>query len=127
MSEATNKKRPDYIAHAVIPSSDNSPTRFIRAGVGFTLKSGGVSILTDGIALSGHLILVGIDDELPSLSGFSHGHPSRAADFVASLPREAGPWPELGSAFRQEGYISVHVAVWPHAGKIILGVPKARQ
>src|SRR5665213_3347832 len=88
MNDTTARKRPDFIAHAVIPGTGENQTRFIRIGVGFSLKNGGISILTDGIALSGHIILVGIDAELPSLNGFKHGTPMHAPHFVASMVRD---------------------------------------
>lgn len=129
MSENNTKRRPDFIAHAVVPGTQNTPGQFIRIGVGFTLKNGGVSLLTDAQALSGHVVLVGIDAELPPLDGFKHGPAAKGADFIASMVRDAGNesyWTDIGTAYRQEGYVSVHVAVWPNAGKIILSVPKAR-
>lgn len=119
------KKRPDYVAHAVAP--DGNGHRFIRIGVGFNLKNGGTSILTDGAALSGHLILVGIDDELPSLDGFKSTPPARGHHLVASMVRDNGSesyWTDVGHAYRQDGYTSVFVTVWPTAGKIILSQPR---
>lgn len=121
------KKRPDYTAHAVVPGSGDTPTRFIRIGVGFNLKNGGVSVLTDAAALSGHVILVGIDGEPPALNGFKHGAPLHAPHFTASMVRDNGNesyWTDIGQASRQDGYLSVHVAVWPTAGKIILSQPR---
>src|SRR4051794_28333665 len=103
MTDNNTKKRPDFIAHAVIQGSGETKTRFIRIGVGFALKNGGTSILTDGIALSGHLILVGIDDEIPSLSGFKHGTPMHAPHYVASMVRDSadgkGYWNDIGAAY----------------------------
>jgi hypothetical protein len=119
------KKRPDYVAHAVAP--DGNGHRLIRIGVGFNLKNGGISLLTDAAALSGHVILVGIDDELPSLDGFKNGPPARGHHLVASMVRDAGGdsfWTDVGHAYRQVGYTSVFVAVWPNANKIILSQPK---
>jgi hypothetical protein len=119
------KKRPDYVAHAVAP--DGNGYRFIRIGVGFNLKNGGVSLLTDAAALSGHVLLVGIDDELPSLDGFKNAPPARGHQLVASMVRDNGNesyWTDIGQAYRQDGYTSVFVAVWPGANKIILSQPK---
>jgi hypothetical protein len=126
-TQPTTKKRPDYVAHAVVPGSTDTPTRFVRIGVGFTLKNGGISILSDAAALSGHVVLVGLDAEPPALNGFKHGAPLGAPQFVASMVREAGKesyWTDIGSAYRHDGYLSVHVAVWPSAGKIILTQPR---
>ncbi len=123
------RRRPDYIAHAVVPASAPTGTRFIRMGVGFNLKKGGVSVLCDGVALSGHVILTAIDDDLPPLEGFSHGHPPRAGDFIASLGRDSGRetyWTDLGQAWKYDTHISVHAAVFPAAGKFVL-FPNARE
>lgn len=124
------KKRPDYTAHAVVPGGGDTPTRFIRIGVGFNLKNGGVSLLTDAAPLSGHVILVDIDGELPPLNGFKHSAPLHAPHFTASMVRDNGNesyWTDIGQAYRQEGYTSVFVAVWPNSGKVILSQPRIDQ
>lgn len=121
------KKRPDYAAHAVIPGGGDTPTRFVRIGVGFNLKNGGVSLLTDAAALSGHVILVDLDGELPPLDGFKNVPPAHGHHLVASMVRDSGGdsyWTDIGRAYRRDGYTSVFVAVWPQAGKIILTQPR---
>jgi hypothetical protein len=123
-NETAKKRRPDYLAYAVIPGNETS---FVRVGVGFTLKNDGVSVLTDALALSGHLILVDIDGEVPSLNGFSHSDGTSAPHFTASMVRDGGKesyWTEIGHAHRRDGYISISAAVLPISGKIILTVPK---
>ena len=130
MTEATQpaKKRPDYIAHAVVPGGGDRATQFVRIGVGFALRNGGISLLTDAVALSGHVVLVDIDGDLPALDGFKHGTPLHAPHLVASMVRDSGKesyWTDIGTAYRHDGYVSVHVPVWPTAGKIILTTPKS--
>ena len=127
MTEATNttkKRRPDFLAYAVVPGNE---TKFTRIGVGFRLKNDGVSVLTDALTLSGHIILVEIDGELPSLNGFSHSTGASAPHFVASMVRDAGNdsfWTDIGHAHKRDGYISIQAAVLPFSGKIILTTPK---
>ncbi len=124
------KRRPDYRVSAVAPGAGGGAPQFIRVGVGFKLaKSGGISVLCDGIALSGHLVLTGLDDELPPLEGFGHGLPQRPADFVASVGRDTGKdtfWTDIGAGYRHDTHIGVHAAVLPSAGKFVL-FPNARE
>jgi hypothetical protein len=131
MSDNTNtqtgkaKKRPDYLAYAVISQGGAAGPRYIRIGVGFIYKKGAVGVNYDATVLNGHLILVGIDDELPTT--ISYGHPTRKQDFDACMVREAGPdksfWTNVGTAYRQEGYISILLDVVPDK-KLVLSVPK---
>lgn len=127
MSENTNgKKRPDFLAFAVRPQRDNSGPKYTRIGVAFANKNGGYSVFYDAAPLSGHIVLVGIDDDKPS--ALSYGEPTRKPDFDASMVREAGPnntfWTDIGVAYRQDGYVSVFFDVVPNAGKVILSVPR---
>ena len=73
---------------------------------------------------------MGIDDELPSLNGFKHGTPLQAPHLVASMVRDAGKesyWTDVGTAYRHEGFLSVHAAVWPTGGKMILTQPREQR
>lgn len=125
MTESNNtKKRPDYIAYAAIERS-GQPPKFARIGVGFTYKNGSIGLLYDAIPLSGQLIVVDIDDELPAT--VSYGSPTTAPAFEANLVRENGKdsfWTTVGSAYRQEGYISLICPVYPRDGKLVLTQPK---
>ena len=132
MSDTTNtengkaKKRPDYLAYAVLSQSNNAGPKYIRIGVGFTYKNGSIGVMYDATPLSGQIVLLGIDQQ-DKPTAISYGHPSRKADFEACMVREAGPknsfWTQVGEAFRQEGYISILLDAVPHE-KLVLSVPK---
>ena len=128
MSDTTNqgKKRPDFIAHAVRSQGNNLGPKFTKIGVGFTLKNGGVSVLYDASPLSGQIVLVAIDDELPGT--ISYSHPNQGRSFEVSMVREGKGgdsfWTEVGSAWRQEGYLSIQLEVVPTSGKVILTSPR---
>ena len=124
----TNKRRPDYIAHAVRSQGGNAGPKYTRIGVAFNLKNGGISVLYDAAPLSGQIVLLGIDQDKPS--AISYGNPSRKPSFDASMVRDGNGgdsyWTEVGSAWRQEGYVSIQLEVVPTSGKIILTQPKER-
>jgi hypothetical protein len=129
-NETTTKKRPDYIAYAVRTQADNAGPKYTRIGVGFNLKNGGVSVLYDATPLSGQIVLVDMGtDEKPM--AISYGSPLRKPSFEVSMVRDgAGDtsyWTEVGSAWRQDGYVSIQLEVVPTAGKIILTQPKERE
>jgi hypothetical protein len=69
----TAKKLPDYLAFVPIQRT-GQPTKYAKVGVGFTYRNGSIGLLYDAIALSGQIVLVGIDDELPET--VSYGAPS---------------------------------------------------
>jgi len=129
-NETTTRKRPDFIAYAVRTQADNGGPKYTRIGVGFNLKSGGVSVLYDATPLSGQIVLLAMGtDEKPK--AISYGSPLRKSSFEVSMVRDgAGDtsyWTEVGSAWRQDGYVSIQLEVVPTAGKIILTQPKERQ
>jgi hypothetical protein len=129
-STNTTKKRPDFIAYAVRTQSENAGPKYTRIGVGFNLKNGGVSVLYDATPLSGQIVLLDIGtDEKPM--AISYGSPVRKPNFEVSMVRDgAGDnsyWTEVGSAWRQEGYVSIQLEVVPTGGKIILTQPKERE
>jgi hypothetical protein len=122
----TTKKRPDFLAYAVRPVSGQAP-KYIRIGVAFNHKNGGIGVMYDATPLSGQIVLIEPDAEKPS--EFSYGTPTRKPDFEANMVRESGTnsfWTEVGSAYRQEGYISIQLDVVP-ASKLVLSVPKERE
>jgi hypothetical protein len=132
MSENTNtenakaKKRPDYLAYAVVSQGNNAGPKYTRIGVGFTYKNGSIGVIYDAIPLAGQIVLLGIDQE-DKPTAISYGQPTRKADFEACMVREAGPnnsfWTQVGEAYRQDGYISILLDVVPHE-KLVLSVPK---
>jgi len=129
-NETTTRKRPDFIAYAVRTQADNAGPKYTRIGVGFNLKSGGVSVLYDATPLSGQIVLLAMGtDEKPK--AISYGSPLRKPSFEVSMVRDgAGDtsyWTEVGSAWRQDGYVSIQLEVVPTGGKIILTQPKERQ
>src|SRR5260221_10420804 len=76
----TTKKRPDFIAYAVRTQAENAGPKYTRIGVGFNLKSGGVSVLYDATPLSGQIVLLDLGtDEKPT--AISYGSPSRKPSF----------------------------------------------
>ena len=122
-SNTTSRRKPDYLAFAVRPVSGQSP-KYIRIGVGFNHKNGGIGVMYDATPLSGQIVLIEADAEKPS--NLSYGTPTRKPDFEANMVRESGSnsfWTEIGSAYRQEGYISIILDVIP-ASKLVLSVPK---
>ena len=119
----TTRRKPDYLAFAVRPVSGASPN-YTRIGVGFIHKNGGIGVMYDAIPLSGQIVLIAPDAEKPA--NLSYGTPSRKPDFEANMVRESGSnsfWTEIGSAYRQEGYISILLTVVP-ASKLVLSLPK---
>ena len=129
-NETTTKKRPDFIAYAVRTQAENAGPKYTRIGVGFNLKNGGVSVLYDAVPLSGQIVLLDLGtDEKPQ--AISYGSPARKPSFEVSMVRDgAGDnsyWTEVGSAWRQDGYLSIQLEVVPTGGKIILTQPKERQ
>jgi hypothetical protein len=132
MSENTNtqngkaKKRPDYLAYAAGSQGGAAGPKYTRIGVGFTYKNGSIGVMYDAIPLSGQIVLLGIDQE-EKPTAISYGHPTRKADFEACMVREAGPnnsfWTNVGTAYRQDGYISILLDVVPH-NKVVLSIPK---
>ena len=118
------KKRPDYLAYVPIRRT-GQPPKYAKVGVGFTYKNGSIGLLYDAVPLSGQIVLVGIDDGLPE--AVSHGAPTRGPSYEANMVRESGGdsfWTEVGSAYRQEGYISVICPVFPRDGKLVLTQPR---
>ena len=129
-NETTTKKRPDFIAYAVRTQAENAGPKYTRIGVGFNLKNGGVSVLYDATPLSGQIVLLDMGtDEKPM--AISYGSPTRKPSFEVSMVRDgAGDnsyWTEVGSAWRQDGYLSIQLEVVPTGGKIILTQPKERE
>ena len=122
----TTRRRPDYLAYAVRSVSGKGP-HYTRIGVAFHHKNGGLGVMYDAIPLSGQIVLIEPDAEKPAV--LSYGHPTRKPDFEANMVRESGSnsfWTEIGSAFRQEGYISILLDVVPQS-KLVLSVPKERE
>ena len=129
-NETTSKKRPDFIAYAVRTQAENAGPKYTRIGVGFNLRNGGVSVLYDAIPLSGQIVLLDMGaDEKPT--AISYGSPTRKPSFEVSMVRDGsgdkGYWTEVGSAWRQDGYVSIQLEVVPTGGKIILTQPKERE
>jgi hypothetical protein len=122
MSNETNtstRRKPDYLVFAVRPVSGQAP-HYTRIGVGFNHKNGGIGVMYDAIPLSGQIVLISPDSEKPAT--ISYGSPTRKADFEASMVRESGSnsfWTEIGSAYRQDGYLSIQLDVVP-ASKLVL-------
>jgi len=129
-NETTTKKRPEFIAYAVRTQAENAGPKYTRIGVGFNLKNGGISVLYDATPLTGQIVLLDIGkDEKPT--AISYGSPVSKPSFEVSMVRDgAGDtsyWTEVGSAWRQDGYVSIQLEVVPTGGKIILTQPKERQ
>jgi hypothetical protein len=129
-NETTTKKRPDFIAYAVRSQAENAGPKYTRIGVGFNLKNGGVSVLYDAVPLTGQIVLLDMGkDEKPT--AISYGSPVRKPSFEVSMVRDgAGDtsyWTAVGSAWRQDGYVSIQLEVVPTGGKIILTQPKERE
>ena len=126
-SNTTNAKRkPDYLAFAVRSVSGQGP-HYTRIGVGFNHKNGGIGVMYDAVPLSGQIVLIEPDAEKPST--ISYGEPTRKPDFEANMVRESGSnsfWTEVGSAYRQEGYISILLDVVPPS-KLVLSPPKVQE
>ena len=126
----TSKKRPDFIAYAVRPQAENVGPRYTRIGVAFNLRNGGVSVLYDATPLSGQIVLLDIGSDAKP-TAISYGSPVRKPSFEVSMVRDgAGDtsyWTEVGSAWRQDGYVSIQLEVVPTSGKIILTQPKERE
>ena len=120
------KKRPDYLAYAVHSQGGAAGPKYTRIGVGFTYRNGSVGVMYDAIPLNGQIVLLGIDQE-EKPTAISYGHPTRKADFDACMVREAGPkksfWTNVGTAYRQDGYISILLDVVP-PNKVVLSIPK---
>ena len=120
------KKRPDFIAFAVRSQGNNAGPKYSRIGVGFNVKNGGISVLYDAIPLAGQIVLLDRDsEEKPAV--ISYGSPTRKANFEVSMVRGEGDkafWTPVGSAYQQEGYVSILLEVVPTRGKIILTVPR---
>lgn len=119
----TNRRKPDYLAFAVRPASGQAPV-YIRIGVAFNHRNGGIGVMYDAVPLSGQIVLIETDVEKPGT--LSYGTPTRKPDFEANMVRESGGssfWTEIGSAYRQDGYISVLLDVVP-ASKLVLSLPK---
>jgi hypothetical protein len=123
----STKRRPDYLAYAVRSVSGEGP-HYTRIGVGFSHKNGGLGVMYDAVPLSGQIVLIEPDAEKPAT--ISYGHPTRKPDFEANMVRDgAGDksyWTSVGSAYRQEGYISILLDVVPHS-KLVLSVPKEQE
>jgi hypothetical protein len=127
MSDAPNntKRKPEYIAFAV--RSQESGPKYTRIGVGFTLKNGGISVLYDAQPVQPQIVLVNADGDKPAT--LSYSHPAARANFDACMVRDAGEqsyWSKVGGAWKQDGYISIHLDAIPH-GKLILSVPKEQE
>lgn len=126
MSE-NNKRKPDFIAHAVRPQAGTGP-KYTRIGVGFNLKNGGISVLYDAVPLSGQIVLLALDAEKPAT--ISYGSPTRTPSFEASMVRDSGNdsyWTEVGSAWKQEAYLSIQLEVVPTTGKLVLTQPREQR
>jgi hypothetical protein len=130
MSDAATRKRPDYIAHAVRSQGGDAGPRYTRIGVAFNLKNGGISVLYDATPLSGQIVLLDIGNE-EKPTAISYGSPVRKPSFEVSMVRDSadgkGYWTEVGSAWRQDGYVSIQLEVVPTSGKIVLTQPKERE
>ena len=119
----TNRRKPDYLAFAIRPVSGQAPV-YTRIGVAFHHRNGGIGVMYDAVPLSGQIVLIETDAEKPGT--VSYGTPTRKPDFEANMVRESGGssfWTEIGSAYRQDGYISVLLDVVP-ASKLVLSLPK---
>ncbi len=119
----TTRRKPDYLAFAVRSVSGQGP-HYTRIGVGFNHKNGGIGVMYDAIPLSGQIVLIEPDAEKPAT--ISYGEPTCKPDFEANMVRDAGNnsfWTEIGSAYRQEGYISILLDVVP-TSKLVLSLPK---
>ena len=132
MTDTTNtqnggRKRPDYLAYAVHSQGGAAGPKYTRIGVGFTNRNGSVSVMYDAIPLSGQSVLLGSDQE-ERPAAVSYGHPTRKPDFEACMVREAGPnnsfWTAIGSAWRQDGYLSIQLDAVVPPSKLVLSVPK---
>lgn len=122
-SNTNNRRKPDYFAFAVRPAKGQAPN-YIRIGVGFNHKNGGIGVMYDAIPVTGQIVLIEPDADKPS--NLSYGRPTRKPDFEANMVRESGNnsfWTEIGAAYRQEGYISIQLDVVPPS-KLILSLPK---
>jgi hypothetical protein len=131
MSDNTsNKKRPNHIAYAVRSQAENAGPKYTRIGVGFDLKNGGISVLYDAVPLSGQIVLLDIGTE-EKPTAISYGSPTRKPSFEVSMVRDGsgdkGYWTDVGSAWKQDGYVSIQLEVVPTGGKLILTQPKERQ
>ena len=127
-SNTTSNRKPDFIAHAVRSQGGDLGPKYTRIGVGFNQKNGGIGVMYDATPLSGQIVLLEPDADKPS--SLSYGHPTRKPDFSASMVRDGnekgkGFWTEVGSAFRQEGYISILLDVVPQS-KLLLSLPKEK-
>ena len=125
-TENGSKKRPDYLAYAVYSQGGDLGPKYVRIGVGFTYKNGSIGVIYDAIPLSGQIVLLGIDQE-EKPAALSYGHPTRKADFDACMVRESGQnsfWTTVGSAWRQDGYISIQLDAAVPPSKLVLSVPK---
>ena len=120
MSDNTSKKRPDFIAYAVRPQPNDAGPKYTRIGVGFNLKNGGISVLYDATPLSGQIVLLGLDQE-EKPTAISYGSPVRKPSFEVSMVRDGqgdnSYWTEVGSAWRQEGYVRIQLEVVPTRGQ----------
>jgi hypothetical protein len=120
------KRRPDYIAYIQQQSRNSGqPPRFIRAGCGFTYRNGSIGFLYDLTPLSGQIILVGIDDEVPTEVRTTP--PVSAPQWEVNHVRHTGKdsdWQVVGDAYRLDGYVSVLATAWPRDGKVVLRQPK---
>ena len=129
-NETNTRKRPEFIAYAVRSQAENAGPKYTRIGVGFNLKNGGVSVLYDAVPLTGQIVLLDIGkDEKPT--AISYGSPTRKPSFEVSMVRDGqgdnSYWTGVGSAWRQDGYVSIQLEVVPTGGKIILTQPKERE
>jgi hypothetical protein len=127
-TETGKKKRPDYLAYAVHSQGGAAGPKYTRIGVGFTYKNSSIGVIYDAIPLSGQIVLLGIDQE-EKPAALSYGHPTRKADFEACMVRESGQnsfWTTLGSAWRQDGYISIQLDAAVPPSKLVLSVPKEK-
>ncbi len=126
-AKANGKKKPDYAAYSLHTTSEG--TAWSRIGVGFTNKTGGVSILYDAIPKDQRIHLRELDRKAGGAANLSDGIPARKPDFEACNVRESSGdksfWDRIGSAYSQEdGDIVVLCEVIPLSGKIVLSVPK---
>jgi hypothetical protein len=122
---AAAKKRPDYAAYAVYSQGENAGPKYTRIGVGFNYKNGNIGVIYDATPLSGQIVLLGLDQEQKP-TAISYGHPTRKADFEACMVRGDGKnsfWTAIGTAYRQDGYISILLDAVPYQ-KLVLSVPK---
>jgi hypothetical protein len=119
-------KKPNYVAYSVHSQGGAAGPKYTRIGVGFTYRNGSIGVMYDAIPLSGQIVLLGIDQE-EKPTAVSYGHPTRKADFEACMVREAGQnsfWTPIGSAWRQDGYISIQLDAVVPLSKLVLSVPK---